>query len=242
MQPFKLYTVYTYGCQNKLNLKLRKTILFFILLGSIPSMNAQDSNDYIEFNDRKNVVHGIYVGVNFFYGKMNNADTYSFESQVAYVVNQKLILGLGWTSFYSEQNFDQFSFSDDIDFAGGYGGFHIEPILFSEKRVNLSFPVLTGIGYVGYLDKIFDRDGTNELLINNHSDLIFVIEPGVNVLYNISRYVQLEAGFRYRISSKIDLEPNYITSINGFSAGLGIRLGVFNMGRNRYKKNIEPNN
>ncbi|NJB69794.1 hypothetical protein GGR42_000256 [Saonia flava] len=218
---------------------MKRLLFLFALAGCLQSMNSQDTDAYFEFNDRKTVVHGVYVGVNFFYGKIDNANTYSFESHVAYVVDRKLILGLGWTSFYSEQNFTQFTFSDDIDFAGGYGGFHIEPILFSEKKVNLSLPVLIGLGYVGYLDKVFDRDGTNELLINNNNDLVFVVEPGINVLYNISRYVQLEAGIRYRISDKIDLEPHYIKNINGFSAGLGIRLGVFNLGRNRYKKNIE---
>ncbi|PCJ97198.1 MAG: hypothetical protein COA50_06045 [Flavobacteriaceae bacterium] len=242
MQPFTFYAVYNNKHKDQLTLKLNHILLFFILLGSAPIINAQDAEEYIEFNDRKTVVHGVYVGINLLYGKINDAGTFSFEGHVAYVLNQKLIIGLGWTSFYSQQNFEQFSFSNDIDFAGGYGGFHIEPILFSEKRVNLSFPVLIGMGYVGYLDKVFDRDGTNPLLINNERDEIFVIEPGINILYNISRYVQLEAGIRYRFSDKIDLEPHYITDINGFSTGLGIRMGVFNMGRNRYKKNIDSNN
>ena len=51
---------------------------------------------------------------------------------------------------------------------------------------------------------------------------------------NVSRYVQLEAGVKYRVSSKFNLSPEYnISDINGFSAGVGVKLGVFNMGRNR---------
>ena len=60
------------------------------------------------------------------------------------------------------------------------------------------------------------------------------------MLYNISRYIQFEAGVKYRFSSRLNLESDYdISRINGFSAGLGIKVGVFNMGRNRYKKNID---
>lgn len=239
-QPFTNYTVHSSKqTDGFLQMKSKQSILFFVLSGMMFLGMAQENEDYIEFNDRKTVVHGVYTGINLYYGEIDGKNTCSFEGQVAYVANRKLILGLGWTSFYSNQNFTQFDFSDDIDFAGGYGGFHIEPIFFSKKRVNLSLPVLTGIGYVGYLDEIFDRNETNELLINKHNDLVFVIEPGVNLLFNISRYVQLEAGVRYRISDKIKLAPNYITNINSFSAGLGIRVGVFNMGKNRYKKNLQ---
>ena len=64
-------------------------------------------------------------------------------------------------------------------------------------------------------------------------------EPGVSALFNISRYLQIEAGVKYRFSSRINLPPTRTVNINGFSAGIGIKVGVFNMGRNRYKKNVQ---
>ncbi len=36
---------------------------FFILIGITSKITAQESQDYIEFNDRKNIVHGFYLGI-----------------------------------------------------------------------------------------------------------------------------------------------------------------------------------
>ncbi|GAA4272670.1 hypothetical protein U6A24_07945 [Aquimarina gracilis] len=65
-----------------------------------------------------------------------------------------------------------------------------------------------------------------------------MVEPGINVLFNISRYAQIEAGIKYRFSSKIELVDSPIDRINGFTSEIGIKLGIFNMGRNRYKKKL----
>ena len=51
--------------------------------------------------------------------------------------------------------------------------------------------------------------------------------------------IQLEAGVKYRMSSNLTLRPEYnINNINGFSVGIGVKIGVFNMGKNRYKQNL----
>ena len=48
----------------------QKLLFFLILLQVVASTNAQESNDYVEFNDRKNVVHGVYLGIAGSYGKI----------------------------------------------------------------------------------------------------------------------------------------------------------------------------
>ena len=144
-------------------------------------------------------------------------------------------VGLAAVGVYSEQDIRVNTF-DTFDFAGAYGGLHIEPILWGRSKANLSFPMLIGAGGVVYVE---DNNGDVDIdLDNDDSDEVFVFEPGVNFLYNLSRFVQLEVGMRYRFSSRIKLEPNEIRNINGFSAGFGIKVGIFNMGRNRYKKHL----
>tara|TARA_R110002073_G_scaffold128999_3_gene275143 strand:- start:105923 stop:106567 length:645 start_codon:yes stop_codon:yes gene_type:complete len=208
-------------------------LLFFILLtGMSLYSHAQKSNDYIEFNDRKNTVHGVYLGISAYYGQINNKDTYIGSLKIAYVSNQEFEIGLVGTAFYSEQNINGTDFTN-ADLVGAYGGFHIEPILFSKHKVNLSFPILFGGGAVG----VVEGDITNSNTKVPEWDAVFAVEPGVSILYNISRYVQIEMGAKYRFLSKLDLDTTSITDANGFSAGVGIKIGVFNMGRNRYKKN-----
>ena len=223
-------------------MKILKTILpicfsFCCFLG----ISQENKTNYIEFNDRKNVVHGVYLGITTHYGEINNKDTYFAGLKVAYVANQQFEVGLAGTIFYSEQDFYKNTFSVDEDLIGAYGGLHLEPILFSKSKVNLSFPVLLGIGGVGYIGD--DLNGNPDFDDDfDDVDVIFVFEPGINFLFNVSRYLQIEAGAKYRLSNTFKIDNSNISRLNGFSAGIGIKVGIFNMGRNRYKKNIDNGN
>ncbi|PCJ97199.1 MAG: hypothetical protein COA50_06050 [Flavobacteriaceae bacterium] len=201
-------------------------------------MYGQDDGDYIEFNDRRNIVHGVYMGFSGSYGKIDGIDAAFGSFKIAYVANRQLEIGFVATGFYADQNLPNVFQNNKGDLIGGYGGLHLEPIFFGQKKINLSFPILLGSGIVGYIeDTDFDEDFDFDEDIEDW-DVAFVIEPGISLLYNISRYAQLELGVKYRFSSEIRLEPESITDINGFSAGFGFKLGVFNLGKNRYKKNI----
>ncbi|TMM57411.1 hypothetical protein FEE95_13075 [Maribacter algarum] len=212
------------------------TLLFFCLV--FIGFAQEEESDYVEFNDRNNVVHGVYLGLNFALGEVDDKDTYMGGLKVAYVANQQFEVGFAGKFIYSEQNIFNTRTSENEDLIGGYGGLHLEPILFSKSKVNLSFPLLIGAGAVGYVDRDLIRAEEDVNLDDDDVALLFVLEPGVSALFNINRYLQLEAGVKYRFSNKIDLFESPVERINGFSAGIGIKVGVFNLGRNRYKKKL----
>lgn len=214
-----------------------KFILAFNLMLLPLSLISQENGDYVEFNDRKNVVHGVYAGVTTYFGEVNGEDAYVMGFKLAYVANRKLEIGLAGGGFYSRNYFSE-HVNENSDLLGGYGGIHIEPILFGRSKVSIGFPLFLGFGGAGFAKDDYKEASRNGDPQFEDWDSFFLVEPGVNLLYNLSRYVQLEAGVRYRISTEIELNPGYIKSINGFSAGLGVKIGIFNMGRNRYKKNI----
>lgn len=222
-------------------MKTKLTILFLSLICVTTVLQAQDdSGDYLEFNDRKNVVHGVYIGISARYGEIDSKETFFPSLKIAYVANQQFEVGLSTVGFYSQQNLAGNLSSTNQDLIGGYVGLHLEPIFFSKSKVNLSFPIMVGAGAIGYVDGDYFENDDHDFDHDDFetSDVVFVIEPGINALFNVSRYVQLELGIKHRFSSSIELVPNSIKRINGFSAGLGIKVGIFNMGRNRYKKSI----
>jgi len=199
-----------------------------------------ESDDYLEFNDRKNVVHGVYLGLNMNYGEVAGKDAYMAGLKLAYVANQQFEVGFEGNFIYSDQDYFNTDFGETEDLIGAYGGLHLEPILFSKSRVNLSFPLLIGGGGVGYINSdVVENDDIDQNLNEDDFDPFFLAEPGVSALFNISRYLQVEAGVKYRFTSKLTLRPNGVNNLNGWSAGIGIKVGVFNMGRNRYKKKIQ---
>ncbi|MFI0429022.1 hypothetical protein [Mariniflexile sp. HMF6888] len=209
-----------------------KTTFLLLLLGFAYSINAQESDDYIEFNDRKNTVHGVYMGLATYYGTIDQKDTYSASFKIAYVANQQFEIGFEGVGLYSDLNKLGLS-ENDNDLVGAYGGLHLEPILFSKSTLNLSFPLLVGGGAVAILNGDLDD---NYVVSDDDWEAVFVVEPGINLLFNINRYIQLEAGVKHRFSSRLNFVNNPLTRINGFSGGIGVKIGVFNMGRNRYKK------
>ncbi|WP_350291812.1 hypothetical protein [uncultured Croceitalea sp.] len=214
-------------------------LILFLLFLSFQSFAQDDEGEYITFNDRKNVVHGVYVGLTMAYGEIKGEDTYIGGIKVAYVANQQFEVGFEGKFLYSEQNIFNTTNNLNEDLFAAYAGFHLEPIFFSKSRVNLSFPLFIGGGAVGYIDGDAVRRDEDINIDEDDVDPVFVLEPGMSALFNISRYVQLEAGIKYRFSSKIELTNSPINRINGFSAGIGIKLGIFNMGRNRYKKQLD---
>ncbi|WP_160114399.1 hypothetical protein [Aquimarina sp. AU119] len=221
-------------------MKHLRIILLFMLVGYNFNSIAQKSKDYIEFNDRKNIVHGVYIGISAGYGEVENRDTYIAGLKIAYVANRKFEIGFVTKGLFSNQNISGVFSSNSADLGAVYSGVHLEPIFFSRAKINLSFPLLIGGGATGYVNTDWADDEEAERYQEDQWDAVFVVEPGVSILYNISRYVQLETGIKYRFSSKVELSPDTITRINGFSASFGIKVGVFNLGRNRYKKKI-PN-
>lgn len=216
------------------------SLILFFLVASFSGFSQEETDEYLEFNDRKNVVHGVYLGLSMRLGEIDGNSTYVGELKVAYVANQQFEVGFAGNFLYSEQDIYNNERGRYEDIIVAYGGLHLEPIFFSKNKVNLSFPLLLGAGGVGYVENNFrDDDYLEEELTGDDINAVFVAEPGVSALFNISRYLQIEAGVKYRFSSRINLPPTRTMNINGFSAGIGIKVGVFNMGRNRYKKNVQ---
>jgi hypothetical protein len=210
-------------------MKFLQNITFIALLFISIFGNAQETEDYFQFDDSKNVVHGVYLGINFNYGEIDGKSTYAIGGKIAYVANRQFEIGFSGMSFYSDQN--NKGPLNNNDLFGGYGGLHLEPILFGKSKISLSFPVLVGGGAIGVYEEYDFIDW--DPIYSHDWAAFFIVEPGISMQYNISRYVQFEIGVKYRVSSNFELYPGSIKNINGFSGGLGVKFGVFNMGRNK---------
>ncbi|UJH67255.1 hypothetical protein [Allomuricauda sp. SCSIO 65647] len=217
----------------------KSIFLLFLFLSALVLKAQDDDGNYITFNDRRNVVHGVYLGIGLGYGEIEGEDTYIGSFKVAYVANRQFEVGFLAKGLYSRQNIFNPRSGENDDLFAGYAGFHLEPILFGRSAVSLSFPLFIGGGAVGYVDRDTIDNEEDFDFDDDDLDAVFVLEPGVSALFNISRFVQIEAGVKYRFSSEIELVDSPIDRINGFSTEIGIKLGIFNMGRNRYKKQLD---
>lgn len=239
MQPLKNCLVFKLNQSKEPKIMtLQKTsLLLLTFCCSVFSFAQQDDEEYITFNDRRNVVHGVYLGFTMGYGEIDGNNTYLGGLKLAYVANRQLEIGFAGKFLYSDQDFFNTRTNNLNDLFATYGGLHLEPIVFGKSKVSLSFPLLVGAGAVG---NIASDIANTEDLDKDDIDFIFVVEPGISALFNINRFVQLETSLKYRFSSEFELVDEPAERINGFSAEIGIKLGIFNMGRNRYKKQLSP--
>ncbi|MGH1384850.1 hypothetical protein [Kordia sp.] len=212
------------------------TAVFALFIFNTIIAQTNETEDYVEFDDRKNIVHGVYLGFTPQFGRISKEDAFFTNLKLAYVANRKFEIGLSGSVFFSKQpNNTNVYRGDEVLLVGAYGGLHLEPILFGNRTISVSFPLMIGGGGVTILEKKTNGDFDETPLENDTYDYdsFFIVEPGVNVLYNISRFVQIEAGIRYRISESFELPFYGKDNIKGFSAGIGLKIGIFNMGRKK---------
>ena len=103
-----------------------------------------------------------------------------------WIINHTFVLGGGGYGLAS--NLGEFPFEREIEF--GYGGLELEYINRSNKVVHFSIYTLIGGGGVVLL---FDR-----------TDSVFVLEPAINLMFNVTKFFRIGAGGGYRLVAGAD--------------------------------------
>lgn len=142
------------------------------------------------------------------------------------------IAGAGFSDWLYGLNHDRPDMSPDGYFIeGGYGGILLEPVFAPNFPVHLSFPVLIGAGGVALSEETEKYDWDDFEYETGHfvlaSDAFLVIEPGIELEFNLSRYVRMGAGISYRFTNAIDIEGSREYLLNGLSGSVNLKLGVF---------------
>lgn len=173
------------------------------------------------FNGKRSA--GFYLGINGNYGKIANEDALIMGATLAYIANRSFEIGGSVQGIYSS-NSSLGMYENNVALGGIYGGFHLAPVFFSNKPVHFTIPVLIGGGTVGYYDyKTFEN-----LDIEDYDwDVMFVIEPGINVEFNISRIFRIFANAKYRFTGDVDINNLESDAFQGWSGGLGFKIGKF---------------
>jgi len=107
-----------------------------------------------------------------------------------------------------------------LDF--GYGGLFLGYVNRSHKIVHLSIHSLIGGGGLCYRTYFYD-----DWYEDWHDDAIFVLEPGVDLMLNVTRHFRIGLGGSYRFVSGVDFDGLSNDDLSGPSASLTFKLGKF---------------
>ncbi len=232
---------------NSMKLVRNTTLALCLLLAVIP-MFAQDQKQEtkaIPSPEEMNTLLkapklgslGVYLVPEYQYGNMAGQFTSMGGVSLMVLFNQKL--GVGFTAYGNSGNYvpKDLNLPEGLGLRSHFSGARIEYTLNPNKKIHFSFPMLIGRGQAS-IDSLSKghRYGYGSSYHNQpHSDEIsyLVIQPGVNLEFNVFRFMKVFGGASYRIvtnshthsSTTNMVEPPMLGDMQGLSLNAGIKLG-----------------
>ena len=141
-----------------------------------------------------------------------------------WIINRSVALGFeGWGIIPTVklEGVDPFS---EVMVLGGYGGFFIEPIFFSNEIVHLTLPISAGAGWMGYEQIYSNFDYTGNIV---SEDVFWYIEPGAALEINISRTFRMDLVVSKRFTQDLEIENTPSDAFDNWSYFLTLKFGGF---------------
>ncbi len=179
----------------------------------------------------KNRSNGAYGAFSVGYSRIDGNDAIISGGRAAFIFDHSLAIGLGGYGFVNNLNSHQYYGSNsnhEMSLAGGYGGLLIEPIVTGRNPVHLSFPILAGVGGVSVVDVYnWEYWGTYEPWNDYNYDFYFVIEPAVELEFNLAKFFRTALYASYRYTSRVELYQTSEYVLRGFNFGATFKFGKF---------------
>jgi hypothetical protein len=213
-------------------------------IGVVPFLgNAQEKDEMPQYQTLfgTNISYGGYGSLMFGYTKVGDYDAFASGFRGAWIVGHSIALGIEGSGFISELTTGILPDEEYSYITGGYGGLLIEPILFAMKPLHVSLPVVMGAGAVVFESNNNTYPDYYSSYHNNYYhtdyDQFFVLEPGIELEFNLTRFFRLALGGKYRFTSDIELTSRNINNesltildnndLNSYTFYLGLKFGKF---------------
>lgn len=194
---------------------------------------------------------GVYIAPEYQFGQVGGVFTSLAGGSFMLQFNKKFAVGMmGYSSFRNQ--------STTVD--GMFGGLKFEYTVKPDAAVHVSFPLVVGMAGNGFRFGDFDHDdfrgdrGTFDpnAMPDPNTDGNFpkrdrdfsnpsyrLIQPGVVAEANLSRFAKMFVGANYRFAFD---NSGLNTDYKGFSANIGLKLGIFDYAVNRKPKKPKHEN
>lgn len=216
-------------------IKTTKSLIGILTLGFLLVFNAnnsiaqeKESREMKTIFGSGNISHGGYGALMISYSQLDGKDAILIGARGGWLINHSVTIGLAGYGIASDLEYsDKYPYvNEPVNLAGGYGGLFIEPILAPKYPVHVAFPIIIGAGGLAYVSSTWDdNDDWNDEVYN--SDAFFVLEPGIEIEFNLVHFMRLSLGASYRYTSNLDLYKTDPKILDDFSYGLTLKFGKF---------------
>jgi len=213
---------------------LTTVCLAVLTVSNISAQTRTTGDEYQTLINRDgNMTHGAYMGLEFGYTQTAGRSALLTGFNLAWVVDHTRELGIVAKGFATNPLPDAYLQNSNYLYTGGYGGLHVAANIFGNRPINISFPVTIGAGAVSYIRSQYT--GYTDDYYPESYYAYFVVEPGIDLQFNMTRFFRLSAGVSYRYTSDIYLIYSDITAqpvanpsiLRGLNMGIKLKFGKF---------------
>lgn len=213
-----------------------RAMMMFILLAFLSyPLKAQEDKD-LEYKERRDEVitlfgdhhvsHGGYGAITIGYSQIDNMDAIIMGGRGAWIIGHWFAIGFGGLGFINDMHYND-ELKQNVNLTGGYGGMILEPIILPKIPVHISTPVLFGVGGIAYMSSYGSLDWDQPNYLTEDATSFVIVEPGVEVEFNIVKFFRLALGASYRYTSDINMYDTYPDVLNGLSYNISLKFGKF---------------
>lgn len=219
-----------------MNWKIKLFIVAFFLMGAAGWAQTSPNGGNADFQTvfgRNSGALGGYVSLGLGNTVVNDNHALLGQMRLAVRLDHSLSLGIagaGFTDWIYGVNEDRPDWSPDgYNIQGGYGGLFIEPVFAPRFPVHLAFPIVFGVGGVVFTEENdnWDNWDDNANFYVLDRDVFFVIEPGVELEFNLSPFIRMGTGVNYRFTSMVEIDRRNEHLLNGASVFINVKAGIF---------------
>ncbi len=159
--------------------------------------------------------------------EFSNSPSFGLGLRTGWIFNHSFSLGIGGSLFLT--NIEANS-PDTRNYGMGYFGVILEYILKSKESPHVTMSTLIGGGIIGpwHSYSCYSMGySSGRFITSANSDGFFVLEPGIDILINISWLIRIGAGVSYHFVSGIEKYGFSNSELSGFSLNLIFQLGLF---------------
>lgn len=210
-------------------------ITLIIAIALVPSVFAQKTIKIDGYNDqeintlfKRDKRDGFYGSFATGYSPIDGKNGIVFSTRGGWIMDHWFAFGMFGTGLVNNiDNLDMYYYgpssnSNDYSLAAGYGGFFVEPMLLPLKPIHLSFPILFGAGGASRFNN--DYYYTD---FYTDSDVFYVVEPGVELELNFTRWMRVAFYGTYRYTSDISIKDISADALRNYSVGVNVKIGLF---------------
>lgn len=214
--------------------------LILVLAFVNASFGQENKNEFKTiFNKQegnKSISHGGYGAITLGYSQIDSKDALEIGGRAAWVVNHHLAIGIAGKGFFN--NLEKTDNIENYFLAGGYGGLFLEPIIAPKSPVHVTFPIIFGVGGLAAKHgNVWDDNYYNDNYYD--TDVFLVFEPGVELEFNVVKFMRISIGSSYRLTNGVLLQYKYYdnnnlintdvptNALDGFNFNLNFKFGWF---------------